>query len=105
VTVDYDQMAHPCDEDKDGMPVSNDVAVAVMELRDCSDAYRVLCAWHVSGRIQFFAEGPTIEGEVVRAARDCGYALDHATTRSKDGRKRGYAEFVPEEHTGERNGD
>lgn len=102
MTVDYDRMAHPCDEDKDGNPVSNDVSIAVMELRDHTDAYRVLCSWHVSGRIQFYAEKSNLHGDVVRLARDCGYVLDHATTRPKDGKWRAYAEFVPAEHTGER---
>jgi len=95
MSVDYDDMRHSCDVDKDGRPVSNDVAVAVSELRDHVAARMVLCAWHETGRIQFFAENSNLPGDVVRTARDLGYELSHATTRNKHGRTVGYAEFVP----------
>lgn len=98
MAVDIDDAVHPVTVDKEGNEVSLDVACAVEALRDHDEAYMVLCSWAVSGRIQFFAERDRITGGVIRTARESGYRLDHATTRAKNGSRRGYAEFIPAEH-------
>lgn len=95
---------HPVDTDKDGKPVENSVSVALMELRDHSDSAMVLCAYHETGRIQYFDRGSIVTGDLIRAARECGYEVDHVTTRHRastslageEGRV-GYAEFTPVE--------
>jgi hypothetical protein len=90
------QETHPVSEDKDGKEVSNTVSIALMELRDKTRNYQVVCHYHATGRIGLWAKGPNITSEHVEIARECGYQLDHATTRKKKGKKRGYAEFTPE---------
>lgn len=95
MTVHPDVASHPVREDKHGNDVSNDVAVAVSELRTHDDAQAVICDYHDTGRIQYFAEGGDVSGDAVWVARDCGFELDFATTRAREGTHHGYAEFVP----------
>lgn len=92
---DYDSESHPVDVDKDGKEVSAQTAIAVMELRDETRNLQVVCHYHETGRIGLWAKGSTITDEHLDVARECGYRLDHATTRQKNDKKRGYAEFLP----------
>ncbi len=88
---------HPADEDKHGNEVALRTAVAVMELRDHSEAAAVMCDYHSTGRIQFYSRNRDVGGAVIRLAQECEYELDFATTRSRNGDRHGYAEFVPAE--------
>jgi hypothetical protein len=88
---------HPVNEDKHGNPVGTDTAVAMLELREHRDADVVLCDYHSTGRIQFFSRTADVDGAVIRLARECGYELHFATTRSHNGTQHGYAEFLPGE--------
>jgi len=97
MSTNYDTLAHPCTEDKDGKRVSHKTAVVVQELRENTRNLQVVCHWHESGRIGLWNKSPNVVKEHIDVARDCGYEVDHITTRNKDGKERGYVEFVPQE--------
>jgi len=95
-----DDAPHSVKTDKHGNSVEQSVSVALTELRETGAAGNVICDYHETGRIQFFADGKYLPGEVVETARDCGYRLDHATTRAAgavshdvSGSRCAYAEF------------
>lgn len=99
---------HDSDVDKDGQPVSDFVREAVEALRADPYTGRVLCDYYRTGRIQAFFVKKYVDGDTVRTAREHGYQLAHATTRSGETQpyaswdRIGYAEFVPRENDREK---
>lgn len=82
--------------DKDGKPVDEQVTWAMERLENETNCLVVMCAWHKTGRLQFWSKSSTVGRRAFEVAEETGYVPDVAGSRRQDGRKRGYVEFVQE---------